>query len=138
MALAFANRGHSEIIGLDECAGREFLPLCGALGLSAAVRMGTQRGGERLAEPLPWGIRQGGGLGKTLVGLLAKPRDGCTAFQPPWFGVSHQLDVHVTVAATPATKAPHDFFQRLCQGLDVALALGGALAPLPAHGANEL
>jgi hypothetical protein len=116
----------------------EFLPLREAFGLDANVRMGTHRGRERLAEPLTLCIRQCGGLCKTLVGLLAKPIDGCTEFQQPLFGLANQLDVHVPVAATPATKAPHDFFQFLCQVLDVAVELGGSLAPLLAHGANDL
>jgi hypothetical protein len=134
----FDNRGNSVIVGIDEFAVRAFLPLREAFGLYADVRMGTHRGGERLAEPLTLCIRQYGGLCKTLMGLLATPLDGCTEFQQPLFGLSNQLDVHVTVAATPATKAPHDFFQLLCQVLDLALELGGALAPLPAHGANDL
>src|SRR5207253_416485 len=119
-------------------AVREFFPLREALGLDADVRMGTHRSGERLTEPRTLCLRQGGGLCQTLVGLLAKPLDGFTEFQQPLFGVSHQLDEHVPVAATAATKAPHDFFELLCQVLDLALELGGALAPLPAHGANEL
>jgi hypothetical protein len=138
LALAFDNRGNSEIVGIDEFAVREFLPLREAFGLYADVRMDTHRGGERLAEPLTLCIRQCGGLCQTLVGLLAKPIDGFTEFQQPLFSLANQLDEHVTVTATAATKAPHDFFQFLCQVLDLALELGCALAPLPAHGANEL
>lgn len=117
---------------------REFLPLRQACGLLADVRMGTHGGGERIGEPLTLGLPQRCGLCQACVGLLAQRVDGRTEGKKPLFGVSNQLDENMTVAATAAPKASHDFLEFLSQVVGLALELRRARAALPAQGADDL
>lgn len=137
MALALHNRGKSAIVGIDECAVREFLPLREACGLCADGRMGTHGGGERIGEPLTLGLPQRCGLFQALLGLLAKRVDGCTKGKKPLVGGSNPLDENMAVAAPAAPKASHDFLELLSKVVGVALERGRARAALPAQGVND-
>jgi hypothetical protein len=67
---------------------------------------------------------------QVLVGLLGQGGDGLPQVQELAFGLAYQLDEDVPLAATAPAKAPHDFFERVPQLLDLTLEVGGAATAL--------
>ena len=138
IALAFADGSDGEIVGMDELTVGELFPVDEPCGLLADVRMAVQRRVERLGETLACGGAERRRLGKELLGLLPKRRDGFSQLQKLLCRVAHQLHEDVPLPAALAAKAAHDFFALLVEAMGLVREPRGPAAAPRCDAYNQL
>ena len=128
IALPFDDGGNGGIVGIDDFTVAELLALGEAPRLRADVLLGLPRRVPCTGQTLTVGVLKVVGMGKELLGVLAKGCDGLAACQE--LSCSMAPQGHEDAALPPALAATttHDLFQRLLERLGLAPQVDGSTA----------
>jgi len=125
MTLAFDNRGHGSIVGMDQLTVAELLAVGKPGRLWLDVVMLAHRRGERKRETLTLRRAPGERVCEACLGLEASGLHGFTQCQERLCGLTHPRHEDATLTSTTAATAPPDCGEGVLQVVGLAVELGG-------------
>ena len=121
VAFAFKDGCNGGIVGIDDFAVAQLLPLGQPTRLLADIMMGLQGCLQVAPQAFTLVLGQRGRTLEALLCSLCQHANGASQLQKLLFGLAHQADEDFALASALVAKAAHDLFEVVVERVGLAL-----------------